>query len=60
MPAEALTSCPRPVCLQYLELIGSMPSGPALDSANLSAWDTRLLEAQERRDGAAAQVCVFL
>ncbi len=36
-----------------------MPTGPALEAANVSAWDTRLLEAQERRDGAAAQVCVF-
>lgn len=42
--------------LQYLELIGDMPQGPVLDAANQSAWDTLLLEAQERRDGDAAQV----
>ena len=33
-----------------------MLAGPAMDAANQSAWDARLLAAQEARDGAAAQV----
>lgn len=55
MPADAPSPPPRPGC-STLELIDNMLVGPALDPANQSAWDALLLEAQEQRDGAAAQV----